>query len=258
MCVQLDEIHEEAGSVLEDLHTVFPERNLRVPDVASPESDEDQDSSDLGSSDKDLEDACGQDSDSEDSDESHSDSAESSVNASASADDSYSDSEDAVDSHSIVSKTWTFPKAYAMCHASTTVSLFGPLEGISGESLEKRHVAIKDVFQHGTNNHAGCELQVLCTEMRMDDTWCTNGGLSNEPARAEGVSQHARDRKPGVAARERTNASFQDNVHISARRFPVWEVACRWRKCLRELKYVACRSYVLTTGGKGRKKSPFQ
>ena len=244
MCVQLDELHEEAGRVLEDLRTVLPERNLRVPDVASAEADEHQDSSDLGSSDKDLE-----DSDSEDADESHSDSAESSVDASASVVDSPSDSEDAVDSHLIVSKAWTFPKAHAMCHASTTVRLFGPLEGSSGESLEKRHVAIKDSFQHGTNNHAGCELQVLCAEMRVDDTWCTNGGLGNEPARAEGVPQHARHWKPGVAARERTNASFQDNVHISARRFPVWEVACRWRKCRRELKYAAVRSHVLTTGG---------
>ena len=85
--------------------------------------------------------------------------------------------------------------------------------------------------------------------MRMDDTWCTNGGPSNEPARAEGVSEHARHRKRGVAARERTNASFQDNVHISARRFPVWEVACRWRKCSRELKYAATRSHLLTPGG---------
>ncbi len=171
------------------------------------------------------------------------------MDVSASADDSHSDSEDAVDSHLIVSKAWTFPKAHAMCHASTTVRLFGPLEGSSGESLEKRHVAIKDAFQHCTNNHAGCELQVLCEEIRMNDTWCTNGGLSNEPARAEGVSQHVRHRKPGVAARELTIASFQDNMHISARRFPVWEVACHWRKCSRELKYAACRSHVLTPGG---------
>ena len=57
MCVQLDELHEEAGRILEDLRTVLPERNLRVPDVASAESDKHQDSSDLGSSDKDLE-AC--------------------------------------------------------------------------------------------------------------------------------------------------------------------------------------------------------
>jgi hypothetical protein len=136
-----------------------------------------------------------------------------------------------------------------MCHVTTTVRLFGQLEGSSGESLEKRHVVIKDVFQHSTNNHAECELQVLFAEMRKDDTWCTNGGLSNEPARAEGVPQHARHTEPGVAARARTNTSFQDNVHISARRFPVWEVEPRWLKCSCELKYAACRSNVLTPGG---------
>ena len=75
MCVQLDELHEEAGRILEDLRTVLPERNLRVPDVVSAESDKHQDSSDLGSSDKDLEDACVQDS-GEDADESHSASGE--------------------------------------------------------------------------------------------------------------------------------------------------------------------------------------
>jgi hypothetical protein len=157
-----------------------------------------------------------------------------------------------------VSKAWTFPKAHAMCHAFTTVRLFGQLEGSSGESLEKRHVAIKDVFQHGTNNYAGCELQVLCAEMRKDDTWCTNCRLSNEPARATGVPQHTLSTEPGVAARARTNASFQDNVHISARRFPVWEVARRWRKCRCELKYAACRSHVLRPGGsRSKSKSPF-
>jgi hypothetical protein len=56
MCVQLDELHEEAGSVLEDLRTVLPERNLGVPDVTLAESDEHKESSDLGSLDKDLED----------------------------------------------------------------------------------------------------------------------------------------------------------------------------------------------------------
>jgi hypothetical protein len=39
------------------------------------------------------------------------------------------------------------------------------------------------------------------------------------------------------------------NVHLSGKRFPVWEVARRWRKCSRVLKYAACRSHVLTSGG---------
>ena len=44
MSAQLDELHEEAGRVLEDLRTVLPERNLRVPDVASAAPDEHKES----------------------------------------------------------------------------------------------------------------------------------------------------------------------------------------------------------------------
>jgi hypothetical protein len=159
----------------------------------------------------------------------------------ADSDPNLSDSEDADDCLPHVSHAWTFPKAHAMCHATTTIRLFGPLEGSSGESLEKRHVAIKDSFQR-TNNKPGSELQVLCSEMRKDDTWSrgANGGRSNEGACAE---------VPAHAGRARTNASFQDNVHFSGKRFPVWEVARRWRKCSRMLKYAACRSHVLTSGG---------
>ena len=159
----------------------------------------------------------------------------------ADSDPNLSDSEDADDCLPRVSHAWTFPKAHAMCHATTTIRLFGPLEGSSGESLEKRHVAIKDSFQR-TNNKPGSELQVLCSEMRKDDTWSrgANGGRSNEGACAE---------VPAHAGRARTNASFQDNVHLSGKRFPVWEVARRWRKCSRVLKYAACRSHVLTSGG---------
>ena len=94
----------------------------------------------------------------------------------ADSDPNLSDSEDADDCLPRVSHTWTFPKAHAMCHATTTIRLFGPLEGSSGESLEKRHVAIKDSFQR-TNNKPGSELQVLCSEMRKDDTWTWGGKL---------------------------------------------------------------------------------
>ena len=74
-----------------------------------------------------------------------------------------------------------------------------------------------------------------CSEMRKDDKWSrgANGGRSNEGACAE---------VPAHAGRARTNASFQDNVHLIGKRFPVWEVARRWRKCSRVLKYAACRS----------------
>jgi len=199
--------------------------------------DEHKESCDLDSPDEDLEDASGRES----SDLSSLDEDLEACDRDADGDRDLSDSEDADDCLSRVSHAWTFPKAHAMCHATTTIRLFGPLEGSSGESLEKRHVAIKDSFQR-TNNKPGSELQVLCSEMRKDDTWSrgANGGRSNEGACAE---------VPAHAGRARTNASFQDNVHLSGKRFPVWEVARRWRKCSRMLKYAACRSHVLTSGG---------
>ena len=33
VCGQLDALHEEAGSILEDLRSVMPERNLGVPNA---------------------------------------------------------------------------------------------------------------------------------------------------------------------------------------------------------------------------------
>ena len=171
MSAQLDELHEEAGRVLEDLRTVLPERNLRVPDVASAAPDEHKES-DLEACDSESDvdgdgEACDSDVDG-DRDLSESQDADSDPNL--------SDSEDADDCLPRVSHAWTFPKAHAMCHATTTIRLFGPLEGSSGESLEKRHVAIKDSFQR-TNNKPGSELQVLCSEMRKDDTWTWGGKL---------------------------------------------------------------------------------
>jgi len=89
------------------------------------------------------------------------------------------------------------PKAHAMYHLSTTVRLFGPLQGSSGESLERRHVDMKEAFTR-TNNHKECEVQVLRGEMRMDDS---SDGCKRQHGGEDGQA--------GAAKRPRLNARLQ-------------------------------------------------
>jgi len=155
------------------------------------------------------------------------------------------------------SKAWSFPKAHAMYHATTTIRLYGSLDSSSCEALERRHGDIKAAFTR-TNNKEGCELQVLREEMRKDhssnerpcgesldegDTDIVHSGMKRlRPLDAGGASAAA----SGPA---RVNASFSDDLHSSARRFPVWKLMLNWRQCRRQLKYRATMSQVTTAGG---------
>ena len=98
VCGQLDALHEEAGSILEDLRSVMPERNLGVPNAgfgrphptsaAGKQAQEEEHSSDEEEGESSMDDRADKD----------------------------------------TGKAWTFPKAHAMYHATTTVRLYGPLE----------------------------------------------------------------------------------------------------------------------------------
>ena len=89
-------------------------------------------------------------------------------------------------------KAWTFPKAHAMYHATTTVRLYGPLEWSSAETVERRHVEIKEAFTR-TNNRKECEVQVLRGEMRIDDS---TGGRTRPRDDADGCQTGAGTSEP--------------------------------------------------------------
>jgi hypothetical protein len=208
VCGQLDALHEEAGSILEDLRSVLPERNLGVPNAgfsrphppsaAGSDRGKQAQQEELSSDDE---------------------GGESSMETGAG------------------NKAWTFPKAHGMYHCSTTVRLFGPLQGSSGESMERRHVDIKEAFTR-TNNHKDCEVQVLRGEMRMDDS---SAGCKRQ--------HDGQDGQAGAAKRPRLNASFGDTLHRSARRYAVWHAAQHWRDCKRHLMFEAVRTHELTERG---------
>ena len=223
VCGQLDALHEEAGSILEDLRSVMPERNLGVPNAgfgrphptsaAGKQAQEEEHSSDEEEGESSMDDTP----------------------------------DSSLDKHGLASradedtgKAWTFPKAHAMYHATTTVRLYGPLEWSSAETVERRHVEIKEAFTR-TNNRKECEVQVLRGEMRIDDS---TGGRTRPRDDADGCQTGA-----GTSEPARVNASFSDTLHRSARRYPGWHAAEHWRHCLRVLKFEALMTHVVTAQG---------
>ena len=210
---QLDELHREAGSIVADLRSVLPERNLGVPTAGlsraqrGPESEQ----------------------------------ASEEEGAESSSDDAREDTQDpSLPLAARGSNAWNLPKVHALFHLTTGIRLFGPLQGSSGESLERRHVDVKTAFTH-TNNHKQCELQVLKSEMRKDDS--TAGAKRPREDTEDGDRAGARAKQP------RVNASFADTLHHSARRYPVWFAAQHWRSCKRQLKFAAKMVNVMTQGG---------
>jgi hypothetical protein len=116
--------------------------------VASAELDEHKESCDLDSPDEDLEDASGRES----SDLSSLDEDLEACDRDAGGDRDLSDSEDADDCLSRVSHAWTFPKAHAMCHATTTIRLFDRWRAARGSHWKNGMWPLRTHFNAPTTN----------------------------------------------------------------------------------------------------------
>ena len=156
----------------------MPERNLRVPDVASAAPDEHKESdleACVSDVDGDLE-ACDSDVDG-DRDLSDSQDADSDPNL--------SDSEDADDCLPHVSHAWTFPKAHAMCHATTTIRLFDRWRAARGSHWKNGMWPLRTHFNAPTTNQGvNCKYCALkCGRMTHGPgevnckCWCTSTSI---------------------------------------------------------------------------------
>ena len=150
--------NEEAGRVLEDLRTVLPERNLRVPDVASAAPDEHKES-DLEACDSESDvdgdvEACDSDVDGvlETCDSDVDGDRDLSESQDADSDPNLSDSEDADDCQLRVSHAWTFPKAHAMCHATTTIGCLDRWRAARGSHWKNGMWPLRTHFNAPTTN----------------------------------------------------------------------------------------------------------
>lgn len=236
--MQLDELHDKAGELMDDLNTVLPERNVMVPSAQAELPATDAPASTETTN-------TGQ--------ESKSDSGSSSSGGRESTDEeSITDltEEPKQRLHGVTSKNrWgLLPKLHGMRHTKTTIKATGPLVYTSGEPVERRHVEVKRQYEH-TNQRDHCSLQVLVAEKRKDDTRALahaqdalrkhSQSSDSEDANDEG-SEHDNDRfSPGTI-----------NMFCTDRMYPTWYAVQKWKECSRTLHVAAKVKHNKTASGR--------
>ena len=118
-----------------------------------------------------------------------------------------------------------YPKAHAIMHVSASILLYGEWANCSAESLERKHVDIKDAAQQ-TNQRDGWLLQVLMRTKRESDI-----AVQASQMRRDEESIMLQCNPAGVL----TPASFGDALHHSGLRMPVWNLIVKWGECVKHL-----------------------
>jgi len=137
-----------------------------------------------------------------------------------------------------------YPKAHAMLHASASIRLYGQWANCSAESLERKHVDIKDAAQQ-TNQREHWLLQVLMRTKRESDIRVQAAEVRHAMAREplsgniDDLDASASQGRDGVSSRNHAAsqqaASFGDKLHRSGLQMPVWNFIVKWRECMKKL-----------------------
>jgi len=141
-----------------------------------------------------------------------------------------------------------------MFHTRATIKMFGPLSNTSAEAVEKKHVAIKQMFEHTSQRQDTC-LQVLVRCKRIDDMMkihdqLKNDALEEEEEGMEGPAGSMDQGRTYESLGHQTHASFSDNMNSSGRRYPMWAIVTDWKNCGKMLVIAATdRNLVTVSGG---------
>jgi hypothetical protein len=229
----IDTVAGDSGALLTLWDTTFPSRDARLPkrlpqdgafEKSATDNDDDQDTSSMSDS------------------SSVSSSSSEDVSSSSSEDMSLSSVDHTATAKNVKKTAHQYPKAHAMMHAPASIELYGQWANCSAESMERKHVDIKDAAQQ-TNQRDGWLLQVLMRTKRESDISAkasqmrTGASTVSDQNGLNGHGHSVRDEQEELNTEGgvMTAASFGDTLHHSGLRMPIWTFIVQWAECMKVL-----------------------